>query len=108
MKLVSVTLSDIRRFDKPVRIDGIGDGLNVLTAPNEYGKSTLFDALQAVFFQGYRAKSKETMALKPYAGGAPRVEVEVETPDGRFHIIKRWLKQPVAEVYSHTPLYSRW
>ncbi|WP_114286454.1 AAA family ATPase [Candidatus Halocynthiibacter alkanivorans] len=107
MKLISVTLSDIRRFDKPVRIDGIGDGLNVLTAPNEYGKSTLFDALQAVFFQVNRAKSKEIMALKPHAGGAPQVEVEVETPDGRFHIIKRWLKQPMAEVYKGDRLIAK-
>lgn len=107
MKLISVTLSDIRRFTKPVRIDGIGDGLNVLTAANERGKSTLFDALQAVFFQGYRAKSKEIMALKPHAGGAPLVEVEVETPEGRFHIIKRWLKQPIAEVYKGDRLIAK-
>ncbi|AXX98611.1 AAA family ATPase [Profundibacter amoris] len=107
MKLLSVTLSDIRRFTKPVIIDGIGDGLNVLTAPNEYGKSTLFDALQAVFFQGLRAKSKEIMALKPHAGGAPQVEVEVETPDGRFRIIKRWLKQPMAEVYKGDRLIAK-
>ncbi|HCP81693.1 MAG TPA: chromosome segregation protein SMC [Octadecabacter sp.] len=107
MKLVSVTLSDIRRFTKPVRIDGIGDGLNVLTAANENGKSTLFDALQAVFFQGHRAKGKEIVALKPHAGGAPEVEVEVETPDGRFHIIKRWLKQPMAEVYKEDRLIAK-
>jgi len=107
MKLVSVTLCDIRRFTKPVIIDGIGDGLNVLTAPNEYGKSTLFDALQTVFFQAHRAKSKEIMALKPHAGGAPQVEVEVETPDGRFHIIKRWLKQPMAEVYKGGRLIAK-
>lgn len=107
MKLVSVTLSDIRRFTKPVRIDGIGDGLNVLTAANENGKSTLFDALQAVFFQGHRTKGKEIMALKPHAGGAPQVEVEVEIQDGRFHIIKRWLKQPMAEVYKGDRLIAK-
>lgn len=99
MKLVSITLRDIRRFTKPVRIDGIGDGVNVLTAANEHGKSTLFDALQAVFFQGHRSKSKEILSLKPHAGGAPQVDVEVDTQDGRFHIRKRWLKQPMAEVY---------
>ncbi|MCF6278585.1 MAG: AAA family ATPase, partial [Anaerolineales bacterium] len=107
MKLVSVTLSDIRRFTKPVIVDGIGDGLNVLTAPNEYGKSTLFDALQTVFFQAHRAKSKEIMALKPHAGGAPQVEVEVETQDGRFRIIKRWLRQPMAEVYKGDRLIAK-
>ena len=47
MKLVSVTLCDVRRFTRPVTLAGIGPGLNVLAAPNEDGKSTLFDALQA-------------------------------------------------------------
>ncbi|MCL4676306.1 MAG: AAA family ATPase, partial [Pararhodobacter sp.] len=50
MKLRSITLSDVRQFSRPVTVAGIGDGLNVLSAGNESGKSTLFDAIQAVFF----------------------------------------------------------
>mgnify|MGYP000423224156 CR=1 FL=1 len=32
---------------------GIADGVNVLTAANEHGKSTCFEALHALFFQPY-------------------------------------------------------
>jgi hypothetical protein len=71
MKLVSVTLQAIRRFTKPVRIQGIGPGLNVLCAPNENGKSTLFDALQALFFQPHGTQGKDIRDLKPLAGGTP-------------------------------------
>jgi hypothetical protein len=98
MKLVSITLNDVRCFAAPVRIDGIGSGLNVLSAPNENGKSTLFDALHAVFFTPYRSTGKDIKALKPHVGGAPEVSVEIETGEGRFVIRKRWLSRAEAEV----------
>lgn len=107
MRLVSVTLHDIRRFTSPVRIQGIGPGLNVLCAPNEKGKSTLFDALQALFFQPHRAQGKEIRALKPQAGGTPRVEVEVDVPEGRFRIVKQWLTRPLAEIHQGDRLIAK-
>ena len=73
MKLVSIELSDVRRFVAPVRIDGIGPGLNVLCAPNEFGKSTLFDALQALFFQPHRSKSKEINAHSGAIAGVTQI-----------------------------------
>lgn len=99
MKLVSIQLADVRRFVDPVRIDGIGPGLNVLCAPNEFGKSTLFDALQALFFQSHRSKGKEIMALRPHVGGAPTVTVEVDLPAGRHTLCKRWLSKAQATVH---------
>ena len=99
MRLVSIELSDIRRFAKPVRIAPIGPGLNVLSAPNESGKSTVFDALQALFFQPHRSKGKEVMSLRPHVGGSPMVAVEIDLPEGRHRIEKRWLSKPAASVH---------
>lgn len=107
MRLVSITLGDVRRFTDPVRISGIGAGLNVLSAPNENGKSTLFDALHAVFFTPHRSKGKEIKALKPHAGGAPEVTVEIDTTDGRFRIFKRWSSREVAEVWQGDRLLAK-
>lgn len=104
MKLVSIELSDVRRFVAPVRIDGIGPGLNVLCAPNEFGKSTLFDALQALFFQPHRSKSKEINALRPHVGGSPCVTVEVELNDARYTLSKRWLGKAQATVHRNGSL----
>ena len=73
-----------------MEITGIGDGLNVLTAPNERGKSTFFDALHAVFFKDRKSWDKEIRALVPYAGGDPQVTVDIELPEGVFRISKRW------------------
>lgn len=90
MRLRSIRLENIRRFVDPVEIGGIGDGLNVLSAPNEHGKSTVLDALHAVFFKPRRAWDKEIRSLVPHAGGDPAVSVEIEVAEGVFRIEKRW------------------
>lgn len=98
MRIRSITLTNVRRFTDTARIEGLSDGLNVLCEPNEFGKSTLFDALQAVFFKAHTSSDKDVKALRPHAGGAPEVVVEVETDDGLFVITKRWMSKPVAKI----------
>ncbi len=107
MRLCSITLHDVRRFTDTVRIEGIGPGVSVLTAPNEQGKSTLFDALQALFFQPHSSKAREVKSLRPHAGGAPVVSAEIETGEGRFRITKRWLSRPIAEVRQDSRLVAK-
>ena len=99
MKLRAIELDNVRRFTRAVRIEGIGDGLNLLCEPNEYGKSTLFDALQALFFTPHGSQKQEVKALRPHAGGAPEVTVEIETAEGMHRVTKRWLSRPIAEVH---------
>ncbi len=107
MKIRSIALNNIRRFTDPVRVDGISDGLNVLCEPNEHGKSTLFDAIQALFFKPHGSRDKEVSTLRPHAGGAPEVTVTVETDDGCFTITKRWLQKPVATVHRNNTLIAQ-
>jgi DNA repair exonuclease SbcCD ATPase subunit len=96
MKLRSITLSDVRQFSRPVIVAGIGDGLNVLSAPNESGKSTLFDAIQALFFVPHR--STRIGPLRPDIGGNPEITLEIEH-DGALHRLhKRWGRGALAEV----------
>lgn len=99
MKLRAIDLTNIRRFaGRTARLSGIGDGITVLCEPNEFGKSTFFDALHAVFFERHGSRNAVIKALQPHAGGAPEVAVEVELPEGRFRIAKRWLQRPQAQV----------
>ena len=102
MKLRSIRLENIRRFIDPVEIAGIGDGLNVLSAPNEHGKSTVFDALQAVFFKPRKSWDREIRSLAPHAGGDPSVVVEVELDDGIYRIEKRWSRRRNGDARIHT------
>lgn len=92
MRIRAIRLENVRQFIAPVEIGAIGDGLNVLTAPNERGKSTFFDALHAAFFKDRKAWDRDIRALAPHAGGDPSVTVEIELPDGVFRIEKRWNK----------------
>ena len=98
MRIRSITLTNVRRFTDTARIEGLSDGLNVLCEPNEFGKSTLFDALQAVFFKAHTSSDKDVKALRPHVGGAPEIVVEVETDDGHFVITKRWMSKPTAKI----------
>ena len=90
MKLRTIRLQNVRRFIDPVEIVGIGDGLNVLSAPNEHGKSTVFDALHAAFFKQRNSWDREIRSLKPHAGGDPTVVVEIDLAGGIYRIEKRW------------------
>ncbi|MGR3760132.1 AAA family ATPase [Roseobacteraceae bacterium NS-SX3] len=92
MRICAVRLENIRRFIAPVEIAGIGPGLNVLSAPNEQGKSTVFDALHALFFKDAKSWDKEIRALAPHAGGDPRIEVEIEHEGARCRIAKQFFK----------------
>lgn len=95
MKLLSIRMKNVRRFTQPVEISDIGPRLNVLAAPNEQGKSTLFDALHALFF--FEAKSwklKEAATLAPHAGGNPEVSAEIEVEGKPYRVTKVFSSKP--------------
>lgn len=103
MRLRSIELTNVRRFAaQHARLSGIGDGITVLSEPNEFGKSTFFDAIHAVFFERHGSRNAAIKALQPHAGGAPEVAVEVDLPEGRFRIAKRWMSKPQAQVHDAT------
>lgn len=99
MKLRALSLTNVRKFaGKTASLSGIGDGITVVSEANEFGKSTFFDALHALFFEKFGASGKPVKALQPRSGGSVRVAVEVQTDAGRFVIEKRWLAQKGASV----------
>ena len=91
MKLTALRLHNVRRFaDRGVAVENIGEGVNVLCAVNEFGKSTSFDALHALFFQPHTGTPGAVQALKPYSGGSPLIEADIETAQGRFRLTKQF------------------
>ncbi len=91
MKISALRLFNVKRFaGRGVAIEGIGDGVNVLCAANEFGKSTSFEALHALFFQPYSSVSGDVKNLRPYSGGNPLVETDISTGEGRFRITKQY------------------
>lgn len=99
MKLRSVAVNQFRKFTEPTRLDGISDGLNVLIGPNEMGKSTLLDAVSAVFFKRYSSNAEPIRALQNDRNhAAPVVHVEFDLKDGRYRIEKRFRKKSYARL----------
>lgn len=91
MKISALRLFNVKRFaGRGVAIEGIGDGVNVLCAANEFGKSTSFEALHALFFQPYSGTPGDIQRLRPYSGGSPLVEADIATGEGRFRITKQY------------------
>jgi len=91
MKISALRLFNVKRFGgRGVAIEGIGDGVNVLCAANEYGKSTSFEALHALFFQPHSGTPGDVQRLRPYSGGNPLVEADISTGEGSFRITKQY------------------
>ena len=91
MKITALRLHNVKRFaGRGVALEGIGDGVNVLTEANEFGKSTCFEALHALFFQPHTGTPGEVQKLRPYSGGNPLVEVDIATADGNYRLTKQY------------------
>jgi DNA repair exonuclease SbcCD ATPase subunit len=99
MKLRSVAVNQFKKFTSPIRLDGIGDGLNIVVGPNEMGKSTLLDALRAAIFEKYSSKAQPIAALQNDRNQAgPVVELVFELDHGLYRITKRFIKKPYARL----------
>ena len=92
MKIRAIRLKEVGRFSEPVALEGLSGGLDVLSGPNELGKSTILEALKLVLFEKHTSKDRKTVgALRPYAGGAPLIEVDLETGADTWRIRKQFL-----------------
>lgn len=100
MKLREVTVESFRRFREPFTLSGLGDGLNLISEPNETGKSTLLEAMRAALF--VRHRSREGEAFRPYGERtSPKVKLVFDMPDGRWTLQKTF--NPGATVILTAP-----
>lgn len=95
MILHAIELTHVGRFRESVRLGPFTSGLNVLAAPNEFGKSTALQAAARALFDRHGTKGEEMKGLQPAGTAlAPRIAVEFETRTGRFRIEKTFLVSP--------------
>jgi len=99
VKIRAIRLWNVRRFaNRGVAIEAVDDGVNVLAAENEQGKSTCFDALHALLFQPHTATQKAVRLLRPHSGGSPQIEADIETDQGLHRISKQYYAGRAATV----------
>lgn len=100
MRIRAIRVAECGRFADPVALEGLSGGLDLLVAPNEAGKSTLVKALHLALFTKHSSKNADLERLRPYRGGAPLVEVDLEVDGELWRIRKRFLAGRMAEVAS--------
>ena len=98
MKIKAIRLNEVGRFREPIALEGLSGGLDVLAGPNELGKSTILKALRRALESKYTSKTKDIEALRPYGGGAPLVELDLEIDGKTWRLRKRFLSSPSAEL----------
>jgi len=99
MQITRLSVAGVGRFADETVIGGFGPGVNVLAAPNEAGKSTLFRALRICIFERHKAKTKDIEALRTDRANLP-VSVSVDfSQDGHaYRISKSFLRSPSASL----------
>jgi chromosome segregation ATPase len=103
MRLLRVRVDDVRGIDA-YEVAFATEGVTVIEAPNESGKSTLLDAVDLLLNEKDSSKKKPVRDLKP-AGRDVGSRVEVELTCGDYHLtcVKQFNKQTSTQLTVHAP-----
>jgi DNA repair exonuclease SbcCD ATPase subunit len=88
LRLRRVEIRGFRKLADGVCLEGLGDGLTLVSGDNEEGKSTVLAALKAALFEHYRVGGDVRDGMQAHAGGTPEVAVEFEVGGGRYALHK--------------------
>lgn len=100
MILLRVAVQDWKGIRGRVELGPLDPGLNLIHGPNETGKSTLLDALCRGFFDRHSTAGAEMEKRQPWGSSlGPRVEVDFETSQGRFRIVKQFLSDASCKLH---------
>jgi uncharacterized protein YhaN len=102
MRLTRLKVEQFRQFQSSFELDDLQPGLNIMTGPNEAGKSTLVRAIRSAFLERYRSTSVDD--LRPWGMGnaAPKVELDFHIGDCPYRLIKSFLHTKRCDLYIDT------
>ncbi len=89
MQITGLTVEGVGRFGRRAAMHGFGPGVNVLAAPNEAGKSTLFRALKTCICERHTTKGKMIEALATDRLSLPVVITLDFRHDGHDYTIRK-------------------
>ncbi len=97
MKITSLSVEGAGRFGTAVSVQGLGDGVNILAAGNEAGKSTLFRAIRACLFERHSTSNKSVAGLCTEGLSLPlSVSLGFSHKDDDYSIEKSFIRSPSA------------
>ncbi|HEY8606114.1 MAG TPA: AAA family ATPase [Noviherbaspirillum sp.] len=98
MKLRRIVIEDFRKFSGQLVIDGLQDGINIFTGPNEAGKTSIATAIRTVFLERYRSSVLSHVVPWQSPAARPQVLVEFETGGRSYRLRKRFIKGQECEL----------
>lgn len=99
MKIHKLWAENVKGISDLVEVELSPTGLNLITAPNEMGKTTIAQVLDFLFQYKSSANSQEIKDLKPYGKDVgPLMGAIIEVDGQTYKIEKRWLKEKKTEV----------
>jgi hypothetical protein len=95
MFIRDLSVEGIGRFTTSAHVDGFGEGVNVLAAGNEVGKSTLFKAIRACLFCRHDSKTQDIRDLASDGSQLPATVHLTFVQKSRVYSIKKsFLRSP--------------
>nr|WKF61433.1 Chromosome partition protein Smc [Paraburkholderia busanensis] len=98
MKLESIAIQEFKQFAGRIVIDDLQPGLNLFTGPNEAGKSTIAEAVRAVFLERYKASHLKDLLPWGKASGQPSVEVSFDLDGAACRLSKQFVTRQRCEL----------
>jgi hypothetical protein len=98
MKLESIAIQEFKQFTGRLVIDDLQPGLNLFTGPNEAGKSTIAEAVRAVFLERYKASHLKDLLPWGKASGQPSVEVTFDMDGTACRLSKQFVTRQRCEL----------
>lgn len=105
MRIHRIALTDVRGFTGRIEVPFDTDGVTVVEAPNEAGKSTLFDAVDVALTYKDSSKHRDVKSLWPADRDVPPVvEVEFSCGEHRLVVTKQFRKQTATTLRILAPV----
>lgn len=99
MQINSICVDGVGKFGVRTEIAGLGAGVNILSAGNEAGKSTLFRAVRACLFERHNSRNENLRSLATEGLSLPvTVTVSFEQGGEEYVITKSFVKSPAASL----------
>ncbi|MDC7786138.1 AAA family ATPase [Rhodoplanes sp. TEM] len=107
MIITHLAVEGVGRFRSRHVLRGLDTGLNLLCAPNEAGKSTLFRALHLALFARHGSKTEEMRRLGSLGAELPAcVEVGFKRGGADYLVKKSFLRSTGAKLYKNGTLVA--
>jgi hypothetical protein len=102
-----VSVRNFRKFVSPIVIEGLGDGLTIISGDNEEGKSTLLDAIRTALFERHNLGGKAVENMQPFGSSVrPEIQIDFDINGEAYSITKAFAQRPSAHLATPSAIFE--